>query len=138
MAEFGATGPLAAEIASAQQSESAEHLLLGNGIAISPGEVSLDFDISLDFPLVTLVSMIAPSPDWFVGVSGLALFDGSDWVDSLVIELYPYDAGTDSGTDYASPNEATNPPGDIAPINSGPLWVNGVLPPIGTFTFVRQ
>ncbi|MBD3298189.1 MAG: elongation factor Ts [candidate division Zixibacteria bacterium] len=138
MAELGATNALASEVATAQGNGGAENLLTGTGIGVSPGMASLEFDVSLDFPAVTLVSMVAPSPDWFVGVSGLDLFDGSEWVDSLVIELYPYDAGTDSGSDYTSPNQATQPPAGIFQIDSGPLWVDGALPSVGTFTFVRQ
>ncbi len=37
--------------------------------------------------------MLSPSPDWFVGVSGLLLHDGSNWIDNLVIDLRPYDGG---------------------------------------------
>ena len=37
---------------------------------------------------------IPPSPDWIVGVSmeNLCLANGS-WVDSRVVDLYPWDAG---------------------------------------------
>ena len=54
--------------------------------------------------------MIYPSPDWFVGISGfeLCLANGS-WVEEKKINLYPYDAGTDSGPTYISPNEPTDP-----------------------------
>ncbi len=38
-----------------------------------PGSTSLDFELTEDFPLVTLVAMIAPSPDWFIGVRNLDL-----------------------------------------------------------------
>ena len=43
------------------------------------------------FPGLTL---IPPSPDWIVGVSmeNLCLANGS-WVDSRVVDLYPWDAG---------------------------------------------
>ena len=36
-----------------------------------------DVAVTTDHPRVTLVTMIAPSPDWFVGVSGLSLLDAS-------------------------------------------------------------
>jgi len=39
--------------------------------------------------------MIAPSPDWFVGVSGLALYDQSGWIDSVTVEgKNRFDTGT--------------------------------------------
>jgi spondin-1 len=54
--------------------------------------------------------MIYPSPDWFVGVSGLELCLGNgSWIEQKVLNLYPYDAGTDSGPTYISPDQPTIP-----------------------------
>lgn len=51
--------------------------------------------------LVSFVSMIDPSPDWFVGVSGLDLcMPNCTWIENKIMELYPWDAGTDSGATY--------------------------------------
>lgn len=51
--------------------------------------------------LLSLVSMIYPSPDWFVGVSGLELCEKEcKWSEGFEVELYPWDAGTDSGVTY--------------------------------------
>ena len=42
--------------------------------------------------------MVAQSPDWFVGVSGLPLLDAQgDWLSSRSLNLYPWDAGTEEG-----------------------------------------
>ena len=50
---------------------------------------------------VSLASMFGPSPDWFVGVNGLNLcLRNCSWLDNLVVDLYPWDAGTDSGITY--------------------------------------
>lgn len=138
MAERGATFPLVPEITMAVDSSWAQHLLTGGGIPASPGDVSLTFTITPDFPLVTLVSMLAPSPDWFIGVSGHSLLQGNSWVDSVAVELFLYDAGTDSGPSYASPNQATNPPDSISLITGFPALVNGSLQSVGTFIFKKQ
>jgi hypothetical protein len=54
--------------------------------------------------------MIYPSPDWFVGVSGLELCLGNgSWIEQKIINLYPVDAGTDSGPTYISPDQPTIP-----------------------------
>jgi spondin-1 len=54
--------------------------------------------------------MIYPSPDWFVGVSGLELcLANGSWVEQKILNLYPYDAGTDSGPTYISPDQPTIP-----------------------------
>ena len=41
--------------------------------------------------------MLAPRPDWFVGVDGVSLRENGSWLDSKVVELVVFDAGTDSG-----------------------------------------
>jgi hypothetical protein len=138
MAETGATGPLESEAEDAIAMGTARRVLVGGGISTSPGEVAYEFRVDEDFPLVTLVSMIAPSPDWFVGVSGLSLHDGGGWVDSLTVDLFPYDAGTDSGAGYTAADADTDPQVPISRIEGYPFLVDDEVPPLGTFTFVRQ
>ena len=134
MAELGATTPLANEVNAAITAGTAASVVLGGGISPSPGSTSVSFTINHDFPLVTLVSMIAPSPDWFVGVSGLPLLENGDWVHEKSVTLWLYDAGTDGGTNYTSPNQDTNPQDSIALHTTLPGY-NGV--PMGTLTFTR-
>ena len=138
MAELGSKSPLDVEIASAIGARTAQHVISGGGIGSSPGQVSLDFEISKTYSLVTLVSMIAPSPDWFVGVADLPLFRDGRWVESLTVELRGWDAGTDDGTTYAAPNAPASPHVSIFPLEDGPFRVNGQVPALGTFTFVRR
>ncbi len=137
MAEKGSKNPLNSEIDAAIQNGYAFTKLSGGGIARSPGSVSLSFNISKDFPFVTLVSMVAPSPDWFVGVSSLSLLENNRWVTNKVVILYAYDAGTDSGTTYTSPDLPTNPPEPINRIETSPFLVDGTVTPVGTFTFTK-
>jgi hypothetical protein len=50
---------------------------------------------------MSLVSMLGPSPDWIVGVSALELCSRNcTWVENKTLNLYPWDAGTDSGITY--------------------------------------
>jgi len=60
--------------------------------------------------LLSLVSKIIPSPDWIVGVSmeNLCMSNGS-WVDARVIDLYPWDIGTNSGLSYQDRGPSTQP-----------------------------
>jgi hypothetical protein len=69
-----------------------------------------------------------------VGVSGLSLIENGDWVGEKTVTLWLYDAGTDGGTNYTSPNLDTNPQDPIALHTTLPGY-NGV--PMGTFTFTR-
>jgi hypothetical protein len=137
MAEQGRTTPLDTEVEAAISAGQAQRVLVGDGIDRSPDRVSLEFEISRDFSLVTLVSMLAPSPDWFVGVSGLNLIENGDWVAERVVVLQPWDAGTDSGETFSSADLRTTPPEPIHLIATGPLLVGASVPPVGTFTFRR-
>lgn len=68
---------------------------------------------------VSLVSMFGPSPDWVVGINGLNLCrKDCTWEESLDIDLYPWDAGTDNGISYMSANEATIPQEKMYPITT--------------------
>ena len=80
--------------------------------------------------------MIAPSPDWMIAINSISLLDGSgEWENEIVLDLIPYDAGTDSGLDYTSPNIDTNPK---EPISS----LLGITPfsseKIGTLTITLE
>lgn len=137
MAEQGRTTPLDTEVEAAIAAGQAQRVLVGDGIDRSPDRAVLDFEISRDFSLVTLVSMLAPSPDWFVGVSGLDLVENGDWVAEKVVVLQPWDAGTDSGATFSSADLRTSPAEPIHLIGTGPLLVGASVPPVGTFTFRR-
>ena len=65
-----------------------------------------------DQQLSLMVKMI-PSPDWFVGLDSVNLCEGNEWKQEVNIDLQPYDAGTDSGFTFSSPNFPTSPPENI-------------------------
>ena len=88
--------------------------------------------VTSDFPLLSLVAMIAPSPDWMIAVNSINLREGGSWKNDIIISLYPYDAGTDSGQMYTSANQPTSPgPEPISDLtNQEPFNAK----PIGTLT----
>ena len=135
MAETGAKGPLLAEVDALRAAGAADERLSGDFLALSPGAVQMTFDIAEGHSLVSLVTMIAPSPDWFVGVHDLDLFAGGVWTEELTVDLLAYDAGTDSGPDYTSPDQDTNPAEPIALIEAAPFVDGGEPVRIGQFTF---
>ena len=112
MAELGLTRRLANEVMAAGA------VVLHRQGNIDPEETA-SFDhaveLSTDNPRVTLTTMVAPSPDWFTGVSGLSLLgpDGH-WVPSRTVSLYPWDAGTEDGAEFSLSNPATSPQGVIS------------------------
>lgn len=131
MAEQGSPNFLALEVEDAIATGDAAAVVLGTPVPSSPGSAEAAFDLTLEHPLLTLVTMIAPSPDWFVGVHGLPLFEKGSWRQLTVVDLLPYDAGTDSGVNFNSSNVATVPPESISRITQNP-FPNGV--PLGTFS----
>ena len=133
MAETGATATFANEIRAAITANTAGAILSRGGVINAPATVSFEFEISETYPLVTLVTMIAPSPDWFAGVRDLALFENGAWLATKTVNLFAYDAGTDSGNDFTSANDDTQPPNNIALLTSHDFDGNK----IGTFTFTR-
>ena len=140
MAELGANKALRNEIYEAMDAGDAFYLIQGDGIGDLPGEVTHNFVVSGAYPLLTFVTMIAPSPDWFIGVGGLDLCEGLFWRASVELDIYAYDAGTDGGADYQSDDTPLEPYQPIsmltdAPFNTGP----GATPrPVGKFTITLR
>lgn len=78
-----------------------------NGV---PGLKVFYIEMNIQWPLVSLVTMLGPSPDWFVGVSGLSMLNDEQWTTQLSVDLPLYDGGSKS---------------DITPIMGGP----DIIPP---------
>uniref|UniRef100_A0A8B9KSD4 Spondin-1 n=1 Tax=Astyanax mexicanus TaxID=7994 RepID=A0A8B9KSD4_ASTMX len=80
---------------------------------------SAEFSVDRAHHLMSFLTMLGPSPDWNVGISGENLCTQEcGWVQRLVKDLLPWDAGTDSGVTYESPNKPTNPQERIRPLTS--------------------
>jgi len=134
MAETGATATLASEIDAAILAGSAGTRLNGPTL-FTPGSTTMDLTATLTHPQLTLVTMIAPSPDWFVGIDGLDLLENGHWIESVAVDLYAWDSGTDSGTMFTSANSDTNPQDPIQLITTGPFF--GTTP-LGRFVITRK
>jgi len=82
-----------------------------NSESISPkcDVLSVEFTMTSSQPLITLVSMLGPSPDWFIGVSGLNLSPDGKWIEKLTVPLALYDAGTEDGLEPKMSNPETSP-----------------------------
>jgi hypothetical protein len=67
-----------------------------------------------DHDYLGLITMIAPSPDWFTGAAMIELCDKDTgmWKEEIMHEAMAYDAGTDAGTTFLADNapEATKMP----------------------------
>ena len=137
MAETGAVDALCDEVQAEVGSGRAGGCIRGQQASFrSPGTVTLSFDVDEEFPFLTLVSMIAPSPDWFVGVDGISLREGECWAPRIEMDLVGYDAGTDSGATFTAPNADVTPHEPIGPIEALPANVRDV--PFATLVVERE
>lgn len=109
VAETGGRGPITAELDALFDAGTVRAYRTGSLINDAVGSNTVTLSAAPAQPYLTMISMIAPSPDWFVGVDGVALCQGSAWVDDLQLPLMAQDAGTDSGVAFASPNAPTLP-----------------------------
>ena len=133
MAEVGGTSTLRAEINASTHTHA---VIERSGNIDATATVTIDVTLTPASPLVTLVSMIAPSPDWFVGVSKLSLRTAQHtWLTSHAVDLFPYDAGTEEGTEFDLTNAATSPQGTITSLTGRGKFSNE---PIATLTFTLQ
>ncbi|PVZ71815.1 spondin domain-containing protein [Pelagibaculum spongiae] len=103
MAETGSTSGLRNELQLRQNQATVDQIFSGRLIN-SPGSTSITLTVSESHPLVSAVSMLAPSPDWFVGIRDVSLRENGQWIDSINLDLALYDAGTDLGERYTSAN----------------------------------
>ena len=102
----------------------------------------IDIEVTADYPYVSLISMIFPSPDWFIGGDSINLCNNGNWRDSWnVAMLPPWDAGTDSGTTFTADDVETSPQGNIAVINTmmntSFMNLQGDIPTMGMLMFQR-
>lgn len=112
------------------------------GVIDAPGTItfpSIQFDGSA--PLVSFTAMIAPSPDWFTGVSGVSLIDpvSGKWIAHTTVPLWAYDAGYDYGSGFY--NDPDFPEPILKPITfltGPPLFSQYQKPmPIGELEIIR-
>ena len=111
VAELGVVDTLEDEIGALIGNGSADTLILGADTFIDPEETdAFTFFANESHSEVSLLTMIAPSPDWFVGIDSLDLRDGAgNWRNEIVLDLLSYDAGTEDGDGFSLNNPATNP-----------------------------
>jgi len=138
MAETGSKTELTEEINQQINIGDADKIISVGGIARSPDQIEItSFPVSGDFPYITLVSMLAPSPDWFVGVAGLSLIENGLWIENKTIDLFVYDAGTDDGATYTSPDADSNPKQPISQFTTKPFLIENEVKWVAQFIFEK-
>lgn len=114
LAELGQTSTFLAEIAAATEAGDAAESVTSAGTG-AVGTSIFEVVVSHDLSRFTFASMIAPSPDWFVGLSEFSLLDDEgQWVeDTGDMGLPAWDAGTETGNRFSLSGTPTDPPQSI-------------------------
>lgn len=138
MAETGSTSPLTSEM-NAMISNNMGTLILGAGnIPTGISSESIEFTIHKDVPRVSIMTMVAPSPDWFVATLDTKLYYEGKFIETLTVDAILYDAGTDDGISFNSANSPTNPQANITKLVAPPLGNGTSVVRLGKFTFVKK
>jgi len=78
---------------------------------------TVDIRVDEKHPYLEVVTMVAPSPDWYAFAS-VNLFQGDAFIKSKEVFAFGYDAGTDEGQTYTADNAATSPRGTISSLSN--------------------
>lgn len=131
VAESGSTSELKKEIGAAQESFSAGDFVEGSVTFNSSTQSQTFADIMLtpSFDMMSSITMVAPSPDWFTGFYNVRPIDENSmvWLESFEIASYPWDAGTETGDNYSTSNPEENPKVPIMRLTKDTVPNNGVL-----------
>lgn len=109
MAERGDNRALRTEINALIGQGRAFQLLDGRAAFNSPGTATDTLRLSLTHPAATVVTMVAPSPDWFAALEAENLLGPDGWATTRRVPAIFYDAGTDSGPTYTAPDQPSTP-----------------------------
>lgn len=124
--------------------------IIGKGKALSKFDINTPpitgafdsvFHFTLEHSCLSFTSMIAPSPDWFAGLNAYNLLQQNQWVNTITIPIFIYDAGTEDGDVFGYDNPATTPQQPVRLLTAAAASVlangNATLAPIGTLKFVK-
>lgn len=137
MATDGVQETLEKELQALKTAGSVDTIIKGANTIPPAGSLTLEVEVHKNHSLVSLISMINPSPDWFVAIKDVSLFntERNKWIYDKKIDLIAYDAGVIEGIDYTEAirkEEST-----ITLINKPPLanQRTGLVKRIGYVTF---
>lgn len=129
--QLGATSKLAREIKAAG---------VNTGLAIV-GRNQFDevqtlpsVQVSKKHHLLSLATMMAPSPDWFTGLYNFDLRSEEDtWLRQFVVETYPWDAGTEQGKSFSLDNPPESPHMAMFQHDDKTFPFSGTIPSVARF-----
>lgn len=138
LSEEGKHSPLDQEIKDAIAAGKAGALFETGPLKDFAKSETVTITVSSQFPMVSAVAMIAPSPDWFTGAANVNLMEGGQWVSSKSVDLPAYDSGGDDGTTYKASDKDNNPKKPTTMAETPHFVVNGARPPVARLVFTKM
>lgn len=135
VAANGRVGVLEAEIAEARRRGRAGESTVAPGLNSGAGVFEVTIEVTDDHDYVSFATMLAPSPDWFAGAASVELRDGAAWREIVVVPLFVWDAGVDSGESFTAPNLETQPRQSVRLLTHPSFLRADGVRPIGVATF---
>lgn len=138
LSEEGKHSPLDEEIRAAIMAGTASELFESGPLRNFTDSLVTTVHVDAAHPMVSLVAMVAPSPDWFTGASNISLSENGQWVTSRTVQLNAFDSGGDDGTTYKAADKDNNPKKPTTLNRSRHFVTNGQVVPVATLTFIRK
>ena len=138
LSEEGKHSPLDTEIRTAIDQGNALMLFESGGLKNWKDSMVATVRVDPGHPLVSVVNMVAPSPDWFTGASDVNLAENGGWITRRTVTLYAYDSGGDDGTTYKAKDKDANPKKPTTRAATRHFVSHGRVKPVATVTFVRK
>ena len=139
VAETGSTSTLEEELQFFINTGEGLDVAVGDRLDSPGSSAKIQLGMREGYSSVTALSMVAPSPDWFVATT-TNLLDPTDglWYDQVTSYAITYDAGTDSGLSFTSSDSVTTPVAPISYLDEGPLTEGqDTVVNMGYFVFTR-
>ncbi len=119
VAETGSTVEIKKEIEEKISNKEGKKFFKGSGLGSGVGKIEIEVD--RDYPSISLITMIAPSPDWYVGIVNINLYENEKFISELTLDGLVYDAWTDDGLTFRAANKETDPQQKIFLLTAPPL-----------------
>jgi hypothetical protein len=134
LSQKGMATPFDRELAAAKSGGTVGAVFEYGPIWTAGGTSSVQVRATDAFPVLSFGNMVAPSPDWFTGVSALQLKRDGRWIDSETVTLYAWDSGTNDARTYKADKIAVDPFAPTA-LSDAPMFLQrGNRIPVGTVT----
>jgi len=138
LSEEGKHSPLDTEIQSAIDQGNALMEFESGGLKNWKDSMVSSVRVDSAHPLVDVVNMVAPSPDWFTGATNVNLDENGTWVARKTLTLPAYDSGGDDGKTYKAPDRDTNPKKPTTREADRHFVIHGRVKPVAILIFVRK